>query len=123
MKQLTDPPQSNAATIVNEAFDTLSWAEVYGKRHEATAGLTWGYYGGRWSGYAVAAGTLTLSNGTNYVVVNRSTGAISTSTTDTNWTTPASYMRVYLITAAGGVVTAVEDHRAGADGVHGWPTA
>jgi hypothetical protein len=33
---------------------------VYGKRQPVTTGLTWGYYGGRWGGFSVADGTLTL---------------------------------------------------------------
>ncbi len=123
MKQLTNPPQSAAPTIVNENFDTLDWAAVYGKRPDGTNGLTWGYYGGRWGGFAVADGTLSLTNGTNYITVARATGVISVSTSITNWNTPASHMRVYLITVASGAITAVEDHRAGAGGVHGWPTA
>ena len=121
MKQLAG--QANPESIINENFATLRWAAVYGQRPDATTGLTWGYYGGRWSGFAVADGTLTLSNGTNYVTVARATGVISTSTSITNWNTPADHMRVFLITAASGAVTAVEDHRAGAGGVHGWPTA
>ena len=72
---------------MNENFDTINHTSVYGKRHPVTTGLTWGYYGGRWSGNSIAAGTLTLSNNsTNYIVVNRSTGAISTSTATTTGT-------------------------------------
>lgn len=105
---------------MNENFETINYASVYGKRQPVTSALTWGYYGGRWSGFAVAEGTLTLTNAaTNYVVVLRSTGAISVSTSSTNWDNTALYARVYKITTAGGVVTVVEDHRAGTDGVHG----
>jgi hypothetical protein len=123
MDQITNPPQAAAPTIVNENFDCLAWAAVYGYRASTSTSLTWGYYGGRWGGFVVADGTLTLSNATNYVTVARSTGVISVNTSITNWNTPASHMRVYQITAAGNVVTAVQDHRAGPNGVHGWPTA
>jgi hypothetical protein len=106
---------------INENFETLDHQSVYGKRHPATPiGLTWGYYGGRWGGFAITAGTLTLTNAaTNRVVVLRSSGVISTSTATTNWNNTAEYARVYQITTAGSVVTAVEDHRAGPFGVHG----
>ena len=116
---ITSPPQSAAEVVVNRALQTLEAVAVYGQRQQAHSGLTWGYYGGRWGGFSVADGTLTLSNGTNYVVVLRSTGVISTSTSNTNWTNTSAYARVYLITASSGAVTAVEDHRAGPDGVLG----
>lgn len=119
MAQISTPPQSLAEVVTNRNFETLEHQSVYGQRQAAHAGLTWGYYGGRWSGFSVADGTLTLANGSNYVVVLRSTGAISVSGTNTNWNNTTTYLRVYLITAASGAVTAVEDHRAGADGVHG----
>ncbi len=113
--------QANAEVPVNENFQTLEHQSVYGKRHPVTVGLTWGYYGGRWSGFTVADGTLTLTaSSTNYIVVNRSTGAISTSTTITNWNNTSSYSRVYLIVTGTNSVTSVEDHRAGANGVNGF---
>lgn len=111
--------QKNAEVPMNENFESIAHTAVYGKRHPVTTGLTWGYWGGRWAGFAVSDGTLTLSNATNYVVVERATGAISTATTTTNWNDTANYLRVYKITASGGVVTAAEDHRAGPGGVHG----
>lgn len=105
---------------INENFESADFAAVYSKRQEVTTGLTWGYRGGRWGGFAVSAGTLTLTNtATNYVVVLRSNGVISVSTTSTNWDNVLSYARVYKLTVAGGVVTAVEDHRAGPNGIFG----
>ncbi|MEY5097287.1 MAG: hypothetical protein RJA36_6 [Pseudomonadota bacterium] len=118
LQQIQTPPQSLAEEVVNRNFQTLEAFATYGQRQEMHSGLTWGYYGGRWGGFSVADGTLTLSNATNYVVVQRSDGAISTSTTNTNWNNTSSYARVYQITASGGVVTAVQDHRAGPAGVH-----
>lgn len=117
--QITTPPQATAEVVVNRNFETAEWVKTYGQRQSAHSGLTWGYYGGRWSGFSVADGTLTLSNATNYVVVQRSDGAISTSTSSTNWNDTSAYARVYQITASGGVVTAVQDHRGGENGVHG----
>jgi hypothetical protein len=105
---------------MNGNFLTIEYSSVYGKRRPVTTGLTWGYYGGRWGGFAVAEGTLALTNtATNYVVVLRSSGAISVSTSSTNWDATSTYARVYKLTTAGGVVTAEEDHRAGASGIHG----
>lgn len=111
----------NVEAIVDENFQTLQHLEVYGKNPETTTGLTWGYYGGRWGGVLVAAGTLTLTDSaTNYVVVHRTTAAISVSTTTTNWNDVNTYARVYKITTSGGQVSATpEDHRAGSAGVHG----
>jgi hypothetical protein len=121
MQQLSTPPSANSEVRVNENFEAIEHQSVYGKRHAVTTGLTWGYYGGRWGGFSIADGTLTLTNAaTNRVVVLRSTGAISTSTATTNWNNTGEYARVYQITTAGSVVTAVEDHRAGPVGVHGY---
>jgi hypothetical protein len=105
---------------INEDFEAVSAAGVYGVHRSVTEGLTWGYYGGRWGGFSVADGTLTLTNAAdNYIVVLRSTGAISISTSSTNWDNTQLYARVYKITVAGSVVTALEDHRAGPGGVLG----
>lgn len=112
--------QANAETVINENFAALEHAAVYGKRPAATTGLTWGYYGGRWSGFSIADGTLTLTNGSaNHVVVNRATGVASVATSSVNWDDTAAYARVYKITTSGGAVTAVEDHRAGLHGIFG----
>lgn len=119
MQQLS-AGQANAEVVVNENFESLDHQAVYGKRHAATSGLVWGYYGGRWGGFAIANGTLTLTGSTsNYVVVNRSTGAISVSTATTNWNNVDDYARVYKLTTSSTAVTATEDHRAGPDGAHG----
>jgi len=106
---------------MNENAETLDHQAVYGKRQPVTTGLTWGYYGGRWGGFAITAGTLTLTNAaTNYIVVLKSTGAISVSTASTNWDNTELYSRVYKLTTAGNVVTAEEDHRVGVYGVMGF---
>lgn len=123
LAQISTPPQATAEVVVNRNFETLEHQSVYGQRQSAHSGLTWGYYGGRWGGFSVSDGTLTLSNATNYVVVQRSDGAISTSTATTNWNNTSAYARVYQITASGGAVTAIQDHRAGPGGVHGGSTS
>lgn len=116
-----DPVDASASPEVqmNDAMVTLEWGAVYGVHPSTTTGLTWGYYGGMWGGFTVTTGTLTLTNASdNYIVVNRSTGAISVSTSATNWNDTDAYARVYKVTTAGGLVTAIEDHRAGPNGIH-----
>ena len=118
--QLTSPPQALAEVIFNEALETLEHQAVYGKRQETTLGLTWGYYGGRWGGFSVAAGTFTLAaSSTTYIVVAIATGVISQSTTNTNWNDSTNYARVYKLTTGVAAVTAEEDHRGGPRGVSG----
>lgn len=118
--QTLSASQASAEVPINENFQTLEWASIFGRRHPVTTGLTWGFYGGVWGGLTVADGTVTLTNtATNYVVALRSTGAVSVSTTTTNWDDTGLYARIYKLTVAGGVVTVVEDHRAGLHGVHG----
>lgn len=105
---------------MNENFQTIAWASVYGNDPTLTFGLTRGYYGGRWGGFLVAGSTLTLTNtADNYLVVHKSDGALSVSTTNTNWNDTTNYARVYKLTTAGGVVTVEEDHRAGPYGSGG----
>lgn len=119
MQQLA-AAQTSAEVSINENFQTLDWASVYGRRHAVTTGLTWGYYGGLWGGLTVADGTVTLTNSaTNYIVVLRSTGAVSVSASATNWVDVPTYARVYALTVAGSGVTVVADHRAGPFGVFG----
>ena len=120
MMQQLAPNQASAEVPINDNFKTLSHQAVYGNNPATSSGLTWGYYGGRWSGFSVAAGTLSLAaSQTNHVVVARATGVISTSTSATNWNNDVDYARVYKIVTGGSAVTSFEDHRAGAGGVHG----
>lgn len=123
MQQVTEG-QANPEVVINRNSQTLEHQSVYGQRQSAHSGLTWGYYGGRWGGFSVANGTHTLTNAAdNYIVVLRSNGVPSVSTSTTNWNDSTNYARVYKITTAGSVVTATEDHRAGPGGVHGQSSA
>lgn len=118
--QITSPPQALAEVVVNEAFETLEHQAVYGKKQSTTSGLTWGYYGGRWGGFSVAAGTFTLTGSTtNYIVVAIATGVTSAATTATNWNDSTNYARVYKLTTDVSTVTAEEDHRGGPGGIAG----
>lgn len=110
--------------IVNEALDILAHQEVYGVDPDTTTGLTWGYLGGRWGGFVVTTGTLSLTdNAENYIVVERSTGAITVATTTTNWNNQTTYARAFHLTTLSGVVTDIRDYRGGPGGVHGQAAA
>jgi len=102
---------------INENFEVLDWATVYAKNPVTTSALTWGYFGGRWGGFEIAAGTLTLTDAaTKDVVIEVATGILSASAAATSWDDTVNYRRVYELTTAGGVVTVVEDHRNGPGG-------
>jgi hypothetical protein len=119
MQQL-EAAQASPEVIINENFESLEHQAVYGKDPTTTTGLTWGYLGGRWGGFTVAAGTLALdASQTVYMVVAVADGVPSKSTASTNWNNTTDYKRVYKFTTSGSAVTAVEDHRAGPGGVHG----
>lgn len=105
---------------VNENFEGLAHQEVFAKNPTTASGLTWGYWGGRWGGTLISAGTLALTGSTsNYVVVARATGVASVSTGTTNWNNLADYGRVYKVITDTVVATSIEDHRAGYGGIHG----
>lgn len=105
---------------MNENFETIDYSAVYGKRQAVTTALIWGYCGGRWGGFSITEGTLTLAdNTTNYIVVENATGTASVSSSTTNWNDTTDYSRVYRIVTSGGLVTTVDDFRAGPGGIHG----
>ena len=112
--------QDSPEVIVNENFNVLEFLAVYGKDATHTSGLSWGYLGGRWGGFSIVSGTLTLTgNSTIYITVSRSTGVISTSNDDSAWVNVDNHAKVYKITTGPFLVTAVEDFRAGPGGIHG----
>lgn len=98
--------------VFNGVVDALSPSSLYGRDYTTTTGLTFGYCGGRFDSSLIADGTVTATNSaTNYVVAARSNGAVSISTSTTNWNDSTNYVRLYLLVAAGGVITSYEDHR------------
>ena len=110
--------QANPEVVVNENFAILAGLAVYGRDPTTTTGLTWGFEGGRWSGFAVTSGTLSLTaSQTNYLTVNRATGVLSASTSIAAWNDTANHARAYLIVAGTSTVTSFEDHRVGGSGV------
>ena len=120
MQQIAEA-QANPEVPINENFETLLSAGVFGKRHATSTALTWGFYGGIWNGVTVAENqTITLANDTiNYVVVDRATGAVSVSAALTNWNNTPAYARAHKLTTVAGFVAAWEDHRCGLWGTHG----
>lgn len=114
------PAQDAPEVPVNENFEALAHVAVYAKDATTTTGLTWGYLGGRWGGFTITPGTLTLMpNSTLYITASRSTGAVSVSDAATAWDNVAGHARIYKLTTGAATVTAVEDYRAGQGGVHG----
>lgn len=123
-------PESTAfpEDFLNQIADQVEWAMVYSLRHEAFDGaLHIGTWRGMWSGFSIDNEEYDLTDdATNYLVVERATGVLSVSTSATNWnlaTTTGAYARVYAITTADGVITAIDDRRGGLYGIHGPITA
>lgn len=92
---------AGADTVVNQNLRAVAPAGLYGIRQAGTAGLVLGYYGGAFNGVDVSDGTVTLTaSATNYVVADRTTGAVSVSTTTTNWLNPSTYLQLYQLVAS-----------------------
>ncbi len=110
--------QGQKEVTVNGNFDAAAPSMLFGRNPQTSAALTWGYIGGRFDGTSVANGTASLTdNATNYVVVHRTTLAVSAATANTNWNNAATYGRAFKVVAASGAVSSYEDHRAGASGI------
>lgn len=98
---------ANPEVKVNSGFDSLGQALVFAERPAAHTGLTVGYGGGTFDVNTVADGTVAglTDNTTNYLVVNRSTRAVSSSTATTNWNNTTTYGRMARAVFASGVLT------------------
>lgn len=104
--------QAQKEATANELFAAASPAMLFAMNATTTIGLTWGYYGGRFNSALISNGTVSLTaSTTNYVVANRSTGAVTASTATTNWDNAAGYTRLYKVTTDADHATAWEDHR------------
>lgn len=120
MQDIASPPQANAEVVVNENFRTINPAALYGVRQPATTGLTWGFYGGQFDGNTVADGTVSLTaSSTNYVVANRSSGAVSAATGTTNWDNTADYLRLYSVVTGAASISGYVDYRQAYGGTGG----
>lgn len=108
--------QSQKEVTANALFDAASPATIYGRRASTTAGLTFGYYGGRvllsgGSAAQIANGTVLLTaSDTNYIVAKKSDGVVSASTSSANWN-DSDYWRLYEVTTGASTMTDYVDHR------------
>ena len=85
---------------------------------EKIIGLSAYVIGGRLGGTHIDSATLTLTaSATNYIVADRSTGALSVSTSSTNWNNNSNYGRVAKVVMGSSTYTSWEDHRAGVNGI------
>lgn len=108
---------SNAVLAINENFDAASPSMIYGRDAAGCAGLVWAYIGGRWGGFLIPGDSQTIGTSTTtYMVVDKSDGEVSFSTTATNWNDSSNYARAYKIFTNASTVTSYEDFRAGASG-------
>jgi hypothetical protein len=115
--QQMDEGQANAHVVFNENCETLSATAIFGKDPDTTTGLVWGALGGLYNGNTKAAQTVTQTDSSdNYVVVLRSTGVVSVSTSSAN-SLNTLYAKLYKNTCAGGVVTVSVDQRLDANGL------
>lgn len=109
--------QSSKEVTINAYFDASSPATVYGRRQSQCSGLTWGYYGGNVTKNdgtlgQINNGTLSLTaSTTNYIVAQKSDGAVSSSTATTNWNNTADYWRLYSVVTGTATVTSYTDYR------------
>lgn len=111
---------SNALAKLNQLIDAMSQALIGGKNWATTALLVWGYLGGRVEGINVANGTVSLTGSTtNYVVMKKSDGVVSTSTATTNWNNSTDYWRLYSVVTSSTAVTDYTDERFSAAGLFG----
>jgi hypothetical protein len=103
--------QSSAEVPINENFVNVLWAELYARNPVTTTGLTWGYVGGQYPVNGVmttiAAGTVTLTNVTNFVGLRQSDGLPVVTATTAN----PLHVPLYTVVAAAGVVTSYTDTR------------
>lgn len=110
--------QASPEVVINENFEALADLAVYAKKASTTTGLVWGYYGGRWEGFSVADGTLTMTaSTTNYIVAAKATGVLSVSTATTNWNDTTNYSKVFQVVTGAATITSQTSYRVGGTGV------
>jgi hypothetical protein len=101
----------------NALYDAASPATLLGRRASTTTGLTWGYYGGNITTSDGLHSTLSNStvsltaSATNYIVVQKSDGAIYCTTTTTNWNNRSDFWRLYSVVAGTATITSYTDER------------
>jgi len=99
---------------INANFQTVSPGALFARRYgSGISGLVLGYYGGTFEGNDIADGTTTLaaSQVTIYVVALKSTGVVSSSTSNSNWNDTTNYFRIGIATTGPATITALLDKR------------
>jgi hypothetical protein len=108
--QTISPGQANPETPFQEDLRALQGASAYGRRDAAISGLTFAWHGD--PSVPVADGTQALgASTTTYMVVDRSTRAVSFSTSNTNWNNGTAYGRAWRLVTSGSGITTIEDWR------------
>lgn len=117
---LIQQSQSQKEVTANALFDATSPATIFGRHASACAGLTWGYYGGKFNiagtPTAILNGTLALTaSSTCYIRVATTTGVVSFVTSaPSGWPGPVSgYTALYELTTGAATVTDGVDWRQG----------
>lgn len=112
--------QGNPERQINELFDAASTAMVYGRDASNCSGRVFAWLGGGGPFGDLSNGTsaaLTAST-TQYMVADRATGAVSFSSSNTNWNDTVGYARVYLLTIGTDTITDYQDYRFRPFGTH-----
>jgi len=110
---------TGAVDKVNGLNDANSQGFI-GGRDDTSSLLNWKYLGGRINGINVANGNVTLTvSTTNYVVMKKSDGVVSVSTTTTNWDDSGNYWRLYSVVTDGTTWTSYNDERSSNFGLFG----
>lgn len=108
--------QSGKATAVNDNFEAVAAAGIFGRKASGCSGLTWAYYGGYFlvtgsPSYInlIADGTLTLAEGANHIEATTS-GVVQLASGSPSSFTPGK-IPLYQVTVSGGLVTGYVDRR------------
>lgn len=125
--------QASKEVAANQLFDAMSANALFGRRGSTTAGLTWGYYGGKFQKpdgtlATIANGTVALTaSATNYLYVDSAGAVQKVTAAPAGWPAPlaSDAIALYEIVAGASAVTSYTDYRAplrgpaGADGADG----
>lgn len=110
---------TGAVAKINGLNDAGSPSFIGGRDDTSTL-LNWKYIGGRFAGFDIPNGSVTLTaSATNYIVVAKATGAVSVATTTTNWNDSVNYWRLYSVVTNGTTWTSYTDERNSSTGLFG----
>jgi hypothetical protein len=112
--------QSQKEVTANDLFDAMSANALFGRHASASAGLTWGYYGGKFQksdGTLVSVDNDSISltaSATNYLYVDADGVVQKVTAAPAGWPAPlaADAIALYEIVCGASAVTSYTDHRA-----------